>query len=102
MSKKYRVMYLPVAQDDLFEIFDYIHRDDPEAATEFVERIDRALSKLQTHPLLGPVPKDERLEMMGYRILVVDNYIAFYAVKGNVVEIRRVLHGSRKYSFLLE
>jgi hypothetical protein len=26
----------------------------------------------------------------------------FYAVKGNIVEIRRILHGKRRYSFLFD
>jgi plasmid stabilization system protein ParE len=39
--------------------------------------------------------------MFGYRMLVIGNYLAFYVIRGNIIEIRRVIHGSRKYSFLM-
>ncbi len=102
MSENYRVEYLPVARDDLLDIFDYILQDNPVAAGEFIDRIDDAISKLGRFPAMGAVPKDDRLRLMGYRMLIMDNYIVFYAMKGDVIEIRRIFHGKRKYSFLLE
>ncbi len=101
MTDAYHIEYLPVAQADLEEIFAYILNDDPAAAAKFVNRIDSAISQLARFPLLGPVPKDPRLQHLGYRMLVVDNYLVFYVIKDQVVEIRRVLHRSRRYSFLL-
>lgn len=101
MSKKYKIEYLPIAQDDLIDIFDYIKEDNPDAAANFIERIDKAVSKLELFPLLGIIPKDERLQMFGYRMLVIGNYLAFYVIRGNIIEIRRIIHGSRKCSFLL-
>jgi len=50
-------------------------------------------------PRLGTLPKDERLHMLGYRMLVIGNYLAFYVIRDNIIEIRRIIHGSRKYSF---
>jgi plasmid stabilization system protein ParE len=52
-------------------------------------------------PHSGKTPDDARLKAMGYRIIVIGNYLVFYVVTGNKVEIRRVLHGKRNYSFLL-
>ncbi len=101
MSEKYRIEYLPVAQQDLTFIFDYIEKDNPYAAASFIERIDEAVSKLGLFPHIGRIPKDERLQMLGYRMLVIENYLVFYVVKDNLIEIRRIIHGSRKYSFLL-
>ncbi len=102
MAHKYRIFYLPVAQGDLIDIFQYIQEDDPEAAARFVDRIDKAVSKLERHPKLGSVPADERLGRLGYRMLVVNNYIVFYVVKKSEVEVRRVVHGKRRYTFLIE
>lgn len=101
MKKKHKIHYLPIAQQDLVEIFDYIMNDNPKAAVEFIDKIDKSISKLQTFPKLGVVPKDDRLEFMGYRMLVIDNYLVFYVIRESIVEIRRIIHGSRKYSFLL-
>jgi addiction module RelE/StbE family toxin len=101
MKKKHKIHYLPIAQQDLLEIFDYIMSDNPKAAAEFINKIDKSISKLETYPRLGVVPKDDRLEFMGYRMLVINNYLVFYVIKESIVEIRRIIHGSRKYSFLL-
>jgi len=102
MSRRYRIEYLPVAQDDLFDIFDYIQADSPGSAKQFIKKIDRSISKLGSHPEIGKIPKDTRLKLSGYGMLVMDNYIVFYVIKDKTVEIRRILHGRRQYSFLLE
>ena len=101
MKNKHKIHYLPIAQQDLIEIFDYIVQDNPKAAASFVDKIDKSISKLETFPKLGVIPKEDRLEFMGYRMLVVDNYSVFYAIRESKIEIRRIIHGSRKYSFLL-
>ena len=101
MKKKHKIIYLPIAQQDLIEIFDYIREDNPSAAATFIDKIDKSISKLELFPQLGVVPKDDRLEFLGYRMLVIDNYLVFYVFNGNIVEIRRIIHGSRRYSFLL-
>jgi plasmid stabilization system protein ParE len=38
---------------------------------------------------------------LGYRMVVIGNYLAFYVVKKDVVQIRRVIHSSRNYQRLL-
>jgi len=101
MKKKHKIKYLPIAQQDLIEIFDYIKEDNPSAAKSFIDKIDKSISKLELFPQAGVVLKDDRLEMLGYRMLVIENYLVFYVIKENIVEIRRIIHGSRRYSFLL-
>ena len=101
MKKKHKIKYLPIAQQDLIEIFDYIKEDNPSAVKSFIDKIDKSISKLESFPQVGVVPKDDRLEMLGYRMLVIDNYLVFYIIKENIVKIRRIIHGSRRYSFLL-
>lgn len=100
-SKVYRIQYLSVANRDLIEIMDYIKADNPVAALELLDKIDVSVSRLATMPHSGKIPDDARLKAMGYKIIVVGNYLVFYVVIGNKVEIRRVLHGKRNYSFLL-
>ena len=101
MTNKCRIEYLPIAEKDLLDIFDYIHTDNPIAAADFIDKIDHAVSKLESFPKMGKVPSDDKLSRQGYRMLIIDNYIVFYIVFDNTVEIRRIIHGSRKYSFLL-
>lgn len=101
MSKKYNIQYLPVAEQDLINIFNYIKQDNPTAAYKLIHEIDEVISKLEDFPNMGVTPKDLRLKSLNYKMLVIDNYLVFYVVKDPIVEIRRIIHGKRKYSFLL-
>lgn len=101
MSLKYSIRYLKTAESDLYEIFDYIKRDNPSAASALLEKIDEAINRLATNPYLGRTSKDIRLKNKGYRMLVIEKYLVFYIVKSKTIQIRRILHGARKYSFLL-
>lgn len=93
------VRYLPAARRDLLEILDYIQKDNPAAATRFIDLVDERVSRLGRFPEMGREIKDERLRRLGYRMLVVENYLAF-VVRDDAVEIRRVIHGARRYEFL--
>ena len=95
MADRYILRYLPAAVDDLVSIFDWIANDSPVRATAFVDEIDQRIGRLQTHPLLGCIPRDDKLRDAGYRVLVIESYLVFYIVRRKTVEIRRVLHGSR-------
>lgn len=103
MNNKFRIEYLPIAEKDLTEILEYIQIDNPTAALNLLDEIDKAISKLSYFPYMGSIPKDQRLILLNYRMLIVANYLVFYVVldEEGVVEIRRVLHGKRKYDFLV-
>lgn len=101
MDKEYHVEYLPIAQEDLTSIIEYIRMDDPSAAQSFLDEVDQTVSKLEIFPYMGSIPKDMRLMHLNYRILVIGNYLVFYVVLEEIIEIRRILHGKRQYSFLI-
>jgi toxin ParE1/3/4 len=101
MISPFKIRYLSTAENDLDDIFTYILKDKPSAAASLLKNFDSATSQLAFNPELGAVPKDERLKKLGYRILVVGKYLIFYVVKGKTIQIRRVIHGARQYSFLL-
>ncbi len=101
MTARYDVRYLPAAEQDLVDILDYIARDNPDAARTFVNRVDRAIGHLAFLPRAGRLPEDARLRRLGYRVLVVEDYLVFYVVTRRTVQIRRVIHGARRYEFLL-
>jgi len=102
MDNKFSIEYLPTAEKDLIDIFEYILSDNPSAATSFLDHVDQSILKLEDFPYMGVVPKDTRLKYLSYRILLVENYLVFYVVHEvqELVEIRRVLHGKRRYNFL--
>ena len=101
MSNKYKIVYLPVAERDLSEIFDYINRDSPSAALSLLDKIDEHISRLADFPQLGKTPQDNRLQKLGYKMLIINSYLVFYVLKQKSVEIRLILHGKRKYEFFL-
>ena len=101
MSPPFRIRYLPTAENDLDDIFDYIMRDNPSAAVSLLEKFDHSISQLAINPKIGVVPKDDRLKKLGYRMLIVGKYLVFYVIKANTVQIRRIIHGARKHSYLL-
>ena len=101
MSPLVAIRYLSTAQRDLVEIFEYIRKDRPGAPSGLLEKFDNSIAALASNPYLGTIPKHERLKRLGYRVLVVDKYLIFYVLKPKTVQIRRVIHGARRYSFLL-
>jgi plasmid stabilization system protein ParE len=98
--KRRPVVYLPSAQLDLLEGLEYVRKDNPSSASAWLDRIDKSLSRLGSFPLSGSVPKDRRLARLGYRMVVIGEHLAFYVARPRSVEIRRVVHGKRRYSFL--
>ena len=49
MTYEPKIEYLPAAQEDLDGIFDYIAKDNPEAAENFIDQIDEAISMRLDH-----------------------------------------------------
>ena len=103
MSKKYNINYLPIARKDLTDIIEYIQEDNSNAALKFLNQIEDTVSKLEDFPYMGDTPKDTLLQYKSYRILVIQSYLVFYVVKEKTlkIEVRRIIHGKRKYDFLL-
>lgn len=102
MSEKYSIRYLSTAEKDIEDIFNYICQDNPSAAQDLLEKFDEKIYKLASHPFLGKIPNDIRLKRLGYRILTIDNYLVFYVVKTTTIQIRRIIHGARRYRFLVK
>ena len=101
MTKPYDLRYLPAAGQDLLEILEYIGRDNPDASRRFVDRVDQAIGRLAFFPKAGCHPRDSRLRRLGYRVLILDDYLVFYVITGRAIQVRRVIHGARRYEFLL-
>ncbi|HAR44591.1 MAG: hypothetical protein A2X56_02080 [Nitrospirae bacterium GWC2_57_13] len=98
---KRTVRLLGIAEDDLAGIITYIAEDNPSAAEKLAEKIEMRLARLADHPSLGRMPGEEELARLGYRFLVIDNYLVFYTVSAQVVLIHRIIHGARDYVNLL-
>lgn len=102
MSKpKFTVRLLRAAEEDLSGILEYISADNPKAAEETLSWIEKDLQLLGSQPQLGRIPDDENLVRMGYRFLVVLDYLVFYTLEDQTILVHRIVHGARDYLRLL-
>jgi len=83
MPKRYEILYLSIAERDLTDIFDYLYKDNPSAAASFLNTIDDTITKLADFPEMGKFPNDSSLKNLGYRMLIIEEYIVFYVIKKN-------------------
>jgi len=76
------------------DLYDYIARDVPYYAEQYVDRLIEAVGALQDHPRLGRrVPEAEDREDV--RELLFQGYRVIYLVGPEQVYILTVVHGSR-------
>jgi addiction module RelE/StbE family toxin len=99
--ESYNLLIFPSAKRDLQDIVDYINETSPQAALNVYDSLVQSIMDLAYLPLRCPYAKDRALRARGYRVLVVDSYLVFYVVKEQTVEIRRIIHGRRRYEFLV-
>lgn len=94
-----KLIVAPEAQEELREIESYIGKDNPKAAVEFVGRLTERYQALTDFPGMGRKRDDVRA---GYRSVSEGDYLIFYRVSGDVVEVMHVLHGRRNLPKVLE
>ena len=96
-----KVKIYSAAKQDLLDIIDYLNTLSQDAALRYYNLLTEEIASLSYMPERCPHPKDLALAAKGYRCLVVKKYLVFYVVKGDAVQIRRILYGRRDYSSLL-
>ena len=101
MQNKYEIKYLPIAEEDLESIIDYVLVDNPNYALQLLNKFNESILRLEDFPQLGTVPRDPFIAQMNYRVLVVDSYLVFYVFVNDIIEIRRIINSKRKYDYLL-
>jgi addiction module toxin, RelE/StbE family len=86
----YKIVYLPVAEQDINDIASYLSQFYENTVGKFITSLDKSISRLSDNPYIGTAYRS-------YRKLVVSEYLVFYKVddEDNVVIIFRVLHSSR-------
>ena len=90
-NKSYQLRYLPIFETDLLSTVNYITNvlKNEDAAHRLVDDIESAILKRLENPLaFEPYRSAKRREYPYYRIYV-RNYVVYYVVIGNVMEVRR-------------
>jgi toxin ParE1/3/4 len=90
-----KVELLPIAYEDLDEIFDYILLDNPSAAEIMYEKIMGSFEHLKRFPNAGVRFTHSSLAHYHFRMMIVEPYIAFYRFIDGKVVVYRILHGAR-------
>jgi plasmid stabilization system protein ParE len=94
-----RVIFTAAAEIDLETIGDYIAQSNPSCAVSFVREMREKCLGLREMPQAFPLV-DDNLHA-GIRRRVHGNYLIFYRIGGEAVEILRVLHGAMEYERML-
>ncbi len=97
----YKVKIYKTAKQDLREIVDYLNTLSPGAAIKYYDLIIEKIGSLAEMPERCALLRDPQLRLRGYRALIVEKYMVFFCVKGDTVQIRRILYGRRQYEWML-
>jgi toxin ParE1/3/4 len=87
------------AEQDYRDIWRYIADDNPDAADRLLLRIDAKIELYARNPGMGRLRDDLG---PGLRSFSVGNYLAFYRIAPDGIELVRVLHGARNLKALLK
>ena len=96
----YYVLIYPTAEKDLLEIKDYFKNKLKVSPNHLFEKFYSSIDILEKNPLIYPLLKDSYLRQLGYRMIPIDNFLLFYVIKNQEVQIHRFLYGKRNYSML--
>jgi plasmid stabilization system protein ParE len=87
------------AERDLEEIGDWIAQDNRVRAASFIGELRRACSGIGRAPRSYPLVDKSRDSALRRR--VHDNYLIFYDIGEDAVEILHILHGARDYASII-
>lgn len=96
----HKIVYLPLAERDLLDALDYIAYtlDAPKAARDLLTAVDKTVNQIAVYPYACELYRTDRPMKDEIRKVPVKNYVLYYAVFQDRVEIRRFLHGRRDRS----
>ena len=96
-GKRYELKILPLFEDDLNEIVDYItyRLRNPIAAEAFVDEVEKAIYERLTCAESFEPYLSSRTRKYPYYPIPVKNFTIFYVVIGNTMEVRRIIYSRR-------
>ncbi len=101
--KQYNIEYSKEARQDLIDIKRYIKYNlkEPAINQRLISKIKTEIDKLKNDPEIFSIIDDDFIKKLEIRKLIVDNYIVFYRIKTNNIQIVRVMYGRRNWINLL-
>jgi len=98
------IKYLPSFKQELDAIVDYISitLEAPRAALNLIDELDVEINKLKKFPNAHRLYRPVKPIKAPYRIFTVKNYLVFYVVLGEHIEIHRIIYKKRNLSQLIK
>ncbi len=100
----YRILRTDKANDQLFDVIQYIAADaGANIALQYLDKLEAAVMNLADFPYSGTVPRYSILKKQGYRVLIVERHLIFYKVdeEKQTVMIHGIFDGRQEYRNLL-
>lgn len=98
---KYKIKIYSTAKMDLKDIVSYLNTLSPQVAIEYYDLIVEKIGSLAEMPERCSFVRDVALKAKGYRYLIAENYLVFFVVTTDIVQIRRILYGKLNYESLM-
>ena len=97
MNRPYKLRYLPLLWEDLSQAASYIAFDlnNPAAANRLVDNVEAGILEHLKNPTMSPTYPSTRRRLHPYYCFYVVNYMVFYVVIDDVMEVRRLLYKRR-------
>lgn len=96
-TKRYKLRFLPLFEDDLNEAVDYIaiRLKNPAAAENLVDAVQAVIRERSVCAEAFEKYHSARERQYPYCRIYVKNYIVFYVVIDDVMEVRRLVYNRR-------
>ena len=93
-TKRYKLVYLPLFLEDMNRIVDYISitLNNPEAADRLIDDVRQAIHVRLQNPESNEKWASPKQRALPYYRIYVRNYIVFYVVYDQTMEVRRILY----------
>ena len=100
---KYTIEYSKDSKQDLVNIKKYIkyNLQEPNTANKLITNIRKEIDKLASNPEIYSIIDDDIIKKLELRKIIVGNYIVFYRIIKNKIQIVRIMYGRRNWIALL-
>ena len=99
--KEYEIILFSEAENDLNTIVEYLATLSEQTALKYFDLIVETIGTLRSMPERRALLTDPRLRLRGYSMIRVNDYVVFFLINDDKVEIHRILHAKRSYIALL-
>jgi len=99
----YKIRYLPTFEKDLEDALDYValHLQNPAAATNLLKETEETILERLSAPLAFEPYYSKKERKYPYYRIRIKNYVIYYVVIEDVMELRRFVHSRRNIGNLI-